>query len=238
MSAPRKPRAPRAVGSTLGCHGGNRPSPTAECGASSPSRASDCTAGSRAGASVSHPSPASGMGHREARPRCLLERAVNRALGQTGEATLFLNGAVEPDDEQRAELAEHGVRIERELVREVRGEAPSIELVLRDGRTERLAGLFVQPHTRLATPFAEQLGVALEEGPMGSFYAVDGMKATRVPGVFACGDAATAMASVSLAVAAGAIAGFAAHRSLVFRHPPTMPALGAAGAGVTAGAAR
>jgi len=37
-----------------------------------------------------------------------------------------------------------------------------------------------------------------------------------VPGVFACGDVARAMASLSLAIGDGALAGAAVHRSLVF----------------------
>jgi thioredoxin reductase len=41
------------------------------------------------------------------------------------------------------------------------------------------------------------------------------MRATTVPGVFACGDVARPAGSVALAVADGALAGTAAHRSLI-----------------------
>lgn len=44
------------------------------------------------------------------------------------------------------------------------------------------------------------------------------MKATSVPGVFACGDLARPVGTVALAVADGALAGTAAHASLVFSH--------------------
>ena len=44
------------------------------------------------------------------------------------------------------------------------------------------------------------------------------MKATSVPGVFACGDLARAMGNVALAVGDGALAGTAVHASLVFHH--------------------
>jgi thioredoxin reductase len=43
------------------------------------------------------------------------------------------------------------------------------------------------------------------------------MKETTVPGVYACGDVAIVMPSVSYAVADGVRAGASAHQSLVFR---------------------
>lgn len=53
---------------------------------------------------------------------------------------------------------------------------------------------------------------------MGPHYKTDATtKETNVPGVFACGDAALAMPSVSFAVADGVRAGAFAHQSLVFR---------------------
>jgi thioredoxin reductase len=45
------------------------------------------------------------------------------------------------------------------------------------------------------------------------------MKATSVAGVYACGDAARMAGSVAFAVADGAMAGVAAHQSLVFGLP-------------------
>jgi thioredoxin reductase len=55
----------------------------------------------------------------------------------------------------------------------------------------------------------------MEAGPMGEFVATDAMKATDVQGVFCCGDMARAAGNVALAVADGAMAGIAAHRSLI-----------------------
>ena len=42
------------------------------------------------------------------------------------------------------------------------------------------------------------------------------MKATTIPGVFACGDAARAFGNVAFAVGDGAQAGAATHQSLMF----------------------
>jgi len=134
-----------------------------------------------------------------------------------GQTTLFLNESFEPDTEQLSELTSHGIQIEREKV--VAAEGPELGIVLRllDGRTRELTGLFVVPHTNLPGRFAEQLGCEVEAGPTGSFFKTDATKETSVPGVFACGDAALALNSVSFAVADGVRAGVGAHQSLVFR---------------------
>jgi thioredoxin reductase len=140
---------------------------------------------------------------------------VAAMLPDWGKTTYFTNGQFEP--EHRKHLEERGVAIERSPVVRVSGEPKSgITLHLHDGRALDFAGLFLAPKTRPASDLAEQLGCALEEGPMGPFIKTDAMRATTVPGVFAGGDAALAAGSVAFAVAEGARAGIAAHRSLIF----------------------
>ena len=137
--------------------------------------------------------------------------------GAPGTTTLFLNGAFEPDPEQAAELRAHDVHVERSRVVAIGGDAPAVDVHLEDGRVVRKDGLFVMPRVHVDRRFAEALGCTLEDGPTGAFYATDVMKETNVPGVFACGDVARPFGSVAIAVADGAMAGVAAHRSLVFR---------------------
>jgi thioredoxin reductase len=132
-----------------------------------------------------------------------------------GRTTLFINGAFEIEAEQAERLAARGVTIENELVAEVMGDHADIRLL--DGRIVTLDGLFTLPHTRVASPLAEQLGCVFEDGPLGPFIQTDATKQTTVEGVFACGDAARAVGSISLAVGDGATAGAAAHRSLIFQ---------------------
>jgi len=68
----------------------------------------------------------------------------------------------------------------------------------------------------MASPLAEQLGCAFADGPLGPVIAVDDKQQTSVPGVYAAGDAARMMHNIAFAVSGGAMAGVAAHQSLVF----------------------
>jgi thioredoxin reductase len=143
------------------------------------------------------------------------ELAMHQALlvPEWGPTTLFTNGSFTPDADQLRQLKARDVAIEHEMVGEVFGEAASVRLA--DGRMVELAGLFVASTVSVQGPMAAQLGCEMSEMPFGSVIKTDEMKATSVPGVFACGDAARFMASLSFAIADGAMAGIAAHRSLV-----------------------
>ena len=134
-------------------------------------------------------------------------------LPDWGSPTLFLNDAYRPSDEELAVFARRGTQVEAARIVRIDGLA---DVVLNDGRTLRMNGLFTQPRTSLASPVAAQLGCTLTQGPMGAFIQVDAMQQTSVANVFACGDAARAAGSIALAVADGAMAGVAAHRSTMF----------------------
>jgi len=134
-------------------------------------------------------------------------------LPDWGSVTLFTNGTFEPDDAQRADLQTRGVAIETTPVARII-ETATVALV--DGRHLPQDGLFTACRTRPASPLAEQLGCAMEEGPLGPFIQVDALKTTSVPGVFACGDIARGAGSVALSVGDGTQAGVSAHRTLLF----------------------
>jgi thioredoxin reductase len=137
-------------------------------------------------------------------------------LPDWGKVTYFTRGLFEPTAEERIALDRRGVRVVSDAVTAVGGDAPSIEITLANGSRETFAGLFVAPKTRPSVNLAEELGCAMDQGPMGPFIKTDAMKATTVPGVLAAGDAAIAAGSVTFAVGDGARAGFNAHRTLLF----------------------
>ncbi|MGV1870480.1 NAD(P)/FAD-dependent oxidoreductase [Agrobacterium rosae] len=133
-------------------------------------------------------------------------------LPDWGPTTLLLNDAFEPSADQIAALAARGVTLERSAVQALKRHA---DVQLANGRTLFFAGLFALASIEIATAIPDQLGLDLEPGPLGSIIKTDVMKETSISGVFACGDAARAMASVALAVADGNLAGVSAHRSLM-----------------------
>lgn len=140
-------------------------------------------------------------------------------LPDWGPTTLFTNDVFQPDAGEREALRSRGVTIETEPVEVARDAPDGIALRLRDGRQQAFAGVFVASRMEMAAPFAADLGCAIETGPVGDCIRADATKATSVSGVFACGDTARLAGSVPLAVADGAMAGVAAHRSLIFEAP-------------------
>ena len=134
-----------------------------------------------------------------------------------GSTTYFTQAMFEPDAEQAVRMAACGVAIERVPVVELLGSALQLEAVrLADGRVLALDAVFITPTTRMASPLAETLGCAFEHGPAGSHVRTDDWKRTTVDGVYAAGDAASAMQNASLASASGVMAGVGAHQSLAF----------------------
>lgn len=142
-------------------------------------------------------------------------------LPEWGQTTLFANGFFAPAEPLLADLVQRGVVLEFAPVAAIDGEPGAPVVVLADGRRQSVDGLFVATRTRIPTPLPMMLGCEMLDGPQGPVVATDRMKATSVPGVFACGDIASPMASVAIAVGHGALAGAAVHRSLIF--PQQLP---------------
>jgi thioredoxin reductase len=137
-------------------------------------------------------------------------------VSEWGPTLYFSQGRFMPDDAQAARLAALGVQVEHTPVVSLHGPDASLRTVrLQDGRQIPLAAMFTAPGIALSSDLAVQLGCELAEGPLGRYVKVDELRQTSVPDVFAAGDMATAMQSVPLAVAAGAMAGLAAHRGMI-----------------------
>ncbi|MCX2892567.1 NAD(P)/FAD-dependent oxidoreductase [Stenotrophomonas lactitubi] len=134
-----------------------------------------------------------------------------RTLQQWGHVTVFHRG---DRTEEALGLLEKGLSgigasLERSPLLSVSSDATAD---LADGRRSVLRALFLHPETTLSSPIAHQLGCRTESAGCIS---TDSAKQTTVEGVFACGDAARFAGNIALAIGEGALAGVAAHRSLL-----------------------
>ena len=144
--------------------------------------------------------------------------SVHQALlvAEWGPTTIFTNDEFSLDAEQRERLAARKIPIETRPLIELSGSEAMLEAVrFSDGQIHPLDALFITPHTHMANDIPKQLGCEIDQAPTGPILRVNGSQ-TTVPGVYAAGDISSQMWNVTLASAAGTIAGVAAHQSLVF----------------------
>jgi thioredoxin reductase len=135
----------------------------------------------------------------------------------SADVTLFKAGEFDLDADQVEALARRGVQVESRPVTRLTGTVPGLDgVILTDGTLVPVDALFVASHAVPAGPFVAQLGVDTSETPLGWIIRTEGFAQTSVPGVYAAGDTAKMPPSLSVAIADGAMAGIAVHRSLVF----------------------
>lgn len=140
-------------------------------------------------------------------------------IADWGPTTLLMNGNTTLEDAERVRLLSLGIAIEPAPIAALEGASPALEgvrLAGGEGRLVPLDALYVAAATRPASPLAEQLGCAFDDGPMGPAIRTDANKLTTVPGVYAAGDATLMRHNATLASAEGVLAGVGAHQALVF----------------------
>jgi thioredoxin reductase len=143
-------------------------------------------------------------------------------IADWGPTTLFLNGETTLEDSERTRLLALGIAVEPARIAALEGPdraLSGVRLVANggaDGRLMPIDALYVAATTSPASPLAEQLGCALDEGPVGPCIRTDANKMTTVPGVYAAGDATLMRHNATLASAEGVLAGVGAHQAMVF----------------------
>ena len=149
------------------------------------------------------------------------ESSIHQALllpDWSDDVTLFTNGSLELTADHRDALAARRVRIDERSIVGIVGAGPALDGVrLRGpdgGGLVGLDALFTASRTRMASPIAEQIGCAFDDGPFGPVIRTDARKETTVPRVYAAGDAARERHTATWASADGVTAGISAHQSL------------------------
>ncbi|WP_235503970.1 MULTISPECIES: NAD(P)/FAD-dependent oxidoreductase [unclassified Acidovorax] len=143
-------------------------------------------------------------------------------IADWGPTTLFLNGEPTLEPAERERLLALGIAVEPARIAVLEGDGGALHDVRLQAHGDSgarllpLDALYVAATTRPASPLAEQLGCAMDDGPMGPCIRTDANKMTTVPGVYAAGDATLMRHNATLASAEGVLAGVGAHQAMVF----------------------
>lgn len=143
------------------------------------------------------------------------EHAVTLFGDWTETLTVFADGHdVGPDS--RARLAARGVDVVDGRIERIAHDNGQLSTVnLETGVHVGVDVLFAHPRNQPSASLHAALGLETTDGPMGIVLKVDERRETSVPGIYAAGDLAHPMASVTLASSHGAMAGIFAQQSML-----------------------
>src|SRR5690606_23166635 len=109
-------------------------------------------------------------------------------ISEWGPTTFYLDGS-DIDTAARDDIERRGDQIEPAVVKRLTGDGRNLsEIHLANGQAQPIDALFISPHHHFNSAIAEQIGCAIETGPLGPMVKVDEMQMTSVPNVFAAGD--------------------------------------------------
>jgi thioredoxin reductase len=133
----------------------------------------------------------------------------------TDRRTVFTDGhALSP--EVRADLLARGVALVEGKVTAIVHQAGQLSSVVLDtGETVAIDVLFAHPRFAPSASLHQGLGLDMLDNPLGQVVATDERRQTSVSGIYAAGDLANPMASVTLASSGGAMAGIFALQSML-----------------------
>jgi thioredoxin reductase len=133
----------------------------------------------------------------------------------TDTLTLFADGH-DISPEVRADMARRNVPVVDGKIVEIAHQDGKIATVNLDtGRHVAVDVLFAHPRNRPSASLHEALGLESVDTPVGIALKVDDRRETTMPGIYAAGDLANPMASVTLASSHGAMAGIFAQQSML-----------------------
>ncbi|KRA47194.1 NAD(P)/FAD-dependent oxidoreductase [Devosia sp. Root635] len=142
-------------------------------------------------------------------------RAVSLFHDWTDTLTLFADGH-DIDAAARADLARRNVPVIDGRIVEIAHAGGQLATVNLDtGRNVAVDVLFAHPRNQPSANLHQTLGLETVDTPVGIALKVDDRRETSMPGIYAAGDLANPMASVTLASAHGAMAAIFAQQSML-----------------------
>lgn len=143
------------------------------------------------------------------------QHAVSLFGDWTDKLTLFADGH-ELSADIRADMARRGVPVVDGKISAIAHDNGQLSTIdLDTGRNVAVDVLFAHPRNRPAADLHETLGLETVEHPLGIALKIDDRRQTSRPGIYAAGDLANPMASVTLASSHGAMAGIFAQQSML-----------------------
>ena len=143
------------------------------------------------------------------------QHAVMLFLDWTDRLTVFADGHDIPD-EARADFARRGVELVEGKLTSIGHSNGQLSTVNLDtGKAVALDVLFAHPRNRPSASLHEALDLETTPTPAGIVLKIDDRRETSMPGIYAAGDLANGMASVTLASSNGAMAGIFAQQSML-----------------------
>lgn len=141
--------------------------------------------------------------------------AVSLFHDWTDHLTLFADGH-DISPETRADLARRNVPVIDGRISEIAHADGHLSTINLDtGAKVEVDVLFAHPRNRPSTNLHEALGLETVDTPVGIALKVDDRRETSMPGIYAAGDLANPMASVTLASSHGAMAAIFAQQSML-----------------------
>jgi thioredoxin reductase len=133
----------------------------------------------------------------------------------SGDLTVFADG-LEIDANFRTWMARKNVRlVEPKVIELVETDGQIRTVKLADGSEVGLDALFAGPRQRPSADFHIQMGLAVDQTPIGEIIRVNETYETSVPGIYAAGDVARLPQNVPIAMSAGNLASVHCHHSLL-----------------------
>jgi thioredoxin reductase len=131
----------------------------------------------------------------------------------TKHLTLFTNGKSTLTSEQTITLKRHDIQIvEREVMHLEHQNGHLKEIVLKNNNKIALKALYARVPFVQHTNLPQKSGCEITEQ---GYIKVDAWQKTSVPGMYACGDSATPLRSVSNAIFSGTVAGAGINKELI-----------------------